>query len=697
MNLVHGQGRPSGSRSLALLSILILSLSASAGTIQAAGLTVDQVARLRTVGAAEISPDGESVAYVLSRPRIPFEDDDGPVWVELHLAFSASGQSRPFVSGEINVSAVQWRPDGGAISFLAKRGEEEKTGLYLIPLTGGEARRILQHAEDISAYSWSPDGKRVAFLATEKEDEARTKLEEKGFKAEVYEEQLHPVRIWIAELDPEGETDQARMLEVEGSASELHWSPMGNQLAVALAPTPLIDDHYMKRQVHVLDVESGQSVARIENLGKLGEVRWAPDGSRLAMLAGADLNDPNASRLMVASAEGGEPEDLLPGFEGDVVSLAFRDASTLLFVAHQGVTSFLAEVGVGGGSIQKRLESGGPVLESLSLSDDGRQAAMVADAPQHPRELYFWTAGAATPKRITDSNPWLSEVSLAVQEIVEYDARDGLDLQGLLVRPLAEKQGQRYPLIVVVHGGPEAHFSNGWLTSYSRPGQFAAAEGYAVFYPNYRGSTGRGVAFSKLDQADYAVNEFNDLVDGAKHLVSIGLVDEDKVGVTGGSYGGFASAWCATALTEHFAAAVMFVGISEQISKFGTTDIPNEMFLSHARRWPWDYWDWFRERSPVFYAEQARTPILILHGKEDTRVHPSQSMVLYRYLKTLGNVPVRLVFYPGEGHGNRKAAGRLDYSMRLMRWMNHYLQGPGGEPPPPQLDLEHESLEADDD
>jgi dipeptidyl aminopeptidase/acylaminoacyl peptidase len=194
------------------------------------------------------------------------------------------------------------------------------------------------------------------------------------------------------------------------------------------------------------------------------------------------------------------------------------------------------------------------------------------------------------------------------------------------------------------------------------------------------------VAYSKLDQADYARGEFNDLVDGVDYLVSIGLVDEEKVGVTGGSYGGFASAWCATALTEHFAASVMFVGISDQISKFGTTDIPNEMFMVHARRYPWDYWDWFLESSPVYYTPQARTPILILHGKNDTRVHPSQSMELYRYLKTLGNVPVRLVFYPGEGHGNRKAGARYDYSMRLMRWMNHYLKGPGGDPPPPELE-----------
>jgi dipeptidyl aminopeptidase/acylaminoacyl peptidase len=183
-------------------------------------------------------------------------------------------------------------------------------------------------------------------------------------------------------------------------------------------------------------------------------------------------------------------------------------------------------------------------------------------------------------------------------------------------------------------------------------------------------------------QGDYAGAEFDDLVDGVQALAARGLVDADRVGITGGSYGGFASAWGATALSEHFRASVMFVGVSDQISKFGTTDIPNEMYLVHARSWPWEAWDFYRERSPIYHAQKHRTPLLILHGKEDTRVHPSQSLILYRYLRTLDQAPVRLVWYPGEGHGNRKAAARLDYAHRLVRWMEHYITGPGGEKPP---------------
>ena len=151
------------------------------------------------------------------------------------------------------------------------------------------------------------------------------------------------------------------------------------------------------------------------------------------------------------------------------------------------------------------------------------------------------------------------------------------------------------------------------------------------------------------------------------------------------------SNWAST----HFASC-SFLEISDLISKFGTTDIPNEMYQVHSRRQPWEDWDWFRERSPVYHVQKARTPILILHGKNDPRVHPSQSMELYRYLKTLGQTPVRLVLYPGEQHGNRKAAAQYDYSLRLVRWMEHYLEGPGGDPPAYELEYDWQKATADD-
>jgi dipeptidyl aminopeptidase/acylaminoacyl peptidase len=313
-------------------------------------------------------------------------------------------------------------------------------------------------------------------------------------------------------------------------------------------------------------------------------------------------------------------------------------------------------------------------------------AAFTASTPTHPSELFTMSHGDAAPKRCSDSNPWLANTRLAPQEVVKFKARDGVELEGLLVRPLDEKKGQRYPLILYVHGGPESHHSNNWLTNYGDPAQTGAARGFAVFHTNYRGSTGRGMAFAKSSQGDAGGKEFDDLIDAIDHLVALGLVDKDKVAVTGGSYGGYATAWLSTRYSERIAAGVMFVGISDKISKVGTTDIPDEEFYVHARKRVWDDWQHTLERSPIYHAGNCKTPLLILHGKEDPRVNPGQSYEMYRHLKVRNQAPVRLVLYPGEGHGNRKAAARLDYNLRMLQWIEHYVVGPKGAPPAMDLD-----------
>jgi dipeptidyl aminopeptidase/acylaminoacyl peptidase len=378
---------------------------------------------------------------------------------------------------------------------------------------------------------------------------------------------------------------------------------------------------------------------------------------------------------------------LLPDYPGHVLTAAWRDPRTICYIGEKGVGTVFEEVNKDSAGMRELL-SGGPILTRLSVSQDGAKFAFAGHSPTHAAELFRADAAEKTARRISDSNPWLANRRFAPQEPVRHKARDGLELEGVLIRPLDEEKGRRYPLVLAVHGGPEAHVPNGWTTSYSIPAQVLAARGFAVFFPNYRGSTGRGVAFSKLGQGDPAGKEFDDLVDAVDHLVETGLVDKAKVGITGGSYGGYASAWGATRFSDRFAASVMFVGISDWISGYGSTDIPNEMYHVHFRKWLWEDTQLLFERSPLRHVEKARTPILILHGKDDPRVHPVQSLELYRSLKLLGKAPVRLVLYPGEGHGNRRAASRFDYSVRLLDWMEHYLKGPGGSPPAHKVDYE---------
>jgi dipeptidyl aminopeptidase/acylaminoacyl peptidase len=646
-------------------------------------LAPEHVARLRVVTSARVSPDGAHVAYVLAVPAEPGTPPSAPPWEEIHV-ISPGGASRPFVTGEVNAGAIAWVPGGRSIAFLSKRGKDKFRSLYAIAVDGGEARRIVSFGSDIAEFSFSPDGSRVAFIAQDPLSPEDEKRKEQGFDQDIYEEAFRPARVRIVEVESPGA--EPRALDVEGFPSEIRWAPRGDLIALALAPTPLVDDSFMRRRIRVVDAATGRIAARIENPGKLGPIAWSPDGARLAYIAAEDEHDPSPGRLMSAALDGSPPRQLLPDFEGEFASVAWRDSETIAYLASAGVWSTLGEIRHDGSGHAVRVAPGAAVLSGLNLSADGKTWCMVGESAAHPPEAHLLSDGNASPRRVTDSNPWLASMRLARQEVVTFTARDGLRLEGMLIRPLDEVPGKRYPLILYVHGGPEAHETNGWLTSYGKPGQVAAARGFAVFYPNYRGSTGRGVAFSKLGQGDPAGKEFDDLVDAVDHLVSAGIADPKKAGITGGSYGGYATAWASTRYSERFAAGVMFVGISDLISKAGTTDIPREEFLVHARRRPHDDWQRFLERSPIYHARNSRTPLLILHGKDDPRVHPSQSLELYRHLKLEGKTPVRLVLYPGEGHGNRRSAARLDYHLRMLQWFEHYLGGPGGEPPPPRLD-----------
>lgn len=681
-------------------------IAVSAGPVLAdRGMTPRDIARLDYVGSARMSPDGRHIAYTVVRPRDPYNEpaayepefDDGAPRTELHVWSVEDEESRVYLS-DGGFGGVAWKPDGSAISFTAKRGDDKHKCLYELPLTGGEARRILAHETDIGDYTWSPGAKQVAFIASPREDKKKEALAKKGFKAEIYEEELENDALWIADMDKP--FDPHRRVSVEGHVHDVAWNPDGRTLLMTVSPSSLIDDIYMASKLRIIDAVSGDVAVKIETAGKLGHAEWSPDGAHVAMIGAEDINDPAEGRLMVTSSDGGAPRDLVPEFEGHIVSFGWRDDRTLMFVAHVGCEAVLGRVGIDGSNIKIIVPPGGPILGSMSLSKPGDRGAFVASAPTHYRELFYMAHGDEKPRRLTTTNAWLDDITFGEQQVIRYAARDGLEIEGVLIRPIHAQSSERAPCIVVVHGGPEAHESNGWLTNYGDPGQVAAARGFAVFYPNYRGSTGRGVAFSKLSQGRYAEGEFDDIVDGIAHLTSLGIIDDKRVGITGGSYGGYASAWGATALTDHFAASVMFVGISEQFSKFGTTDIPNEMHLVHSLTWPWKNPDLYRNSSPILHAEKARTPILIMHGKNDTRVHPTQSMILYRYLKTLGRVPVRLVFYPGEGHGNRKAAARLDYNMRMLRWMEHYL-APGDHrndaPPAHALDYDLPKKEKSED
>lgn len=631
-------------------------------------LTPEDVARIEQVTGAVISPEGDKIAYQLLVPADPTEDN-APARTHLYVFDVATQQSTPYDTTH-RVGNIEFRPENNSLSFTTKREADSATAVYEIPAGGGEAEKLFEFDANISSYDWHPDGTQLAFVSSEPEEDDTSAL---PYQPEIYETDLQDSKAYLTSLDGQ----PPRELEVEGHVTGVQWSPDGSRLAVSAAPTSLVDDFYTSQKIFIVDGNTLKVTAEVDHKAKMGQIKWSPDGDKIAFIAGADENDPMEGRILIAEATGGSPQLFQQEFEGMFHAISWRDNNTLNFLASEGVYSSIGTLGVNG-EMNRTFEDQNTNITNFSVAGDN-SIAFLGNTAQHPNELFRISSGESSAERITTSNLWLQDEQMGKQEVITYNAEDGMEIQGILIHPVGTTG--RSPLITVVHGGPEAHYDNGWLTAYSMPGQVGAGQGYAVFYPNYRGSTGRGITFAKSSQGDPAGKEFDDIIDGIDYLVENYDVDREKVGVTGGSYGGYATAWMATRHTDRFAAGVMSVGISNNISKWGTSDIPEEMFLVHSRKRIWDDYEFFLERSPIFYAGQAQTPLLIMHGKEDTRVDPGQSYELYRHIKTRTDTPVRLVLYPGEGHGNNKSTARYDFNLRMMRWFNTYLKNGAEELP----------------
>ena len=664
------------SRMLAIVLLIALTPLLQAQDV----LTERNIFDITRVLEVKVSPDARHIAYTVLEPR-PFSESPGSDYRTLHVLNRSTGETRSYIGGKKLVYDIGWSADAAMITFRARFDDLPGTQVYGIRLDGGEAFPLTMSSTGVRAYSLHPDGSAIAYVATEAGDPARRGLERMGFNAEVYEELNPDLNIYIRSL----EDGTVRKMTEGVSAYDLAWSPDGDMIAAAIAPKNLVDHSYMFKRIHLLDPASGELNKLVENPGKLGGFAWSPDSKNLAFISAVAVWDSKEGSVFVIDVTAPKPFESLrnytQGFEGTVTDIAWKDAGTLLFAAEEGVETTLREQPLDAPSSSVLVKPNTFIFRSFSRGEG--VIAFSASTAQHPNELY--TLSGQRMERQTISNPWLKDMRLARQESFAYEARDGLRITSVLLYPLNYEPGKKYPLIVDIHGGPESAYHNGWVTSYGNWGQVAAARGYFVFMPNYRASTGRGVEFAKMGLGDLAGKEFTDVLDGIDALIDNGFVDEDRVGIGGGSYGGYFSAWAATRHSSRFAASVVFVGVSNQISKRNTTDIPYEDYYVHWGIWTHEDVEKIWDRSPVKWALGSTTPTLILHGKEDPRVHPSQSLELYRSLKLHGKAPVRLVWYPGEGHGNRRNPARLDYIMRTMDWFDHYLKGNGQGAPPAEL------------
>jgi dipeptidyl aminopeptidase/acylaminoacyl peptidase len=314
------------------------------------------------------------------------------------------------------------------------------------------------------------------------------------------------------------------------------------------------------------------------------------------------------------------------------------------------------------------VEPGAAIFTSVSFSTDGTRYAMIASGASLPPSPYAGPRRREPLALLRSLNEEIADLPAARQETFGWKASDGLALEGVLMRPPGEPRREGWPLVVIAHGGPESQYLDGWNTSYNTPSLALVEKGYAVFFPNYRGSTGRGVAFSKADHRDLGGREMTDVLDGIDALSRAIPVDRRRVAITGGSYGGYFTALAVTRHSDRFAAGVAWYGITNWSSFMGVTDIPGENASVHWNLWCYEHADACWQASPIAHIATARTPTLILQGEADPRVPRSQGDELYAALRWKG-VEVEYVTFPREEHGFRERAHQIEAMNRAMEWV----------------------------
>lgn len=647
---------------------LVLTALLAPAPVLAQGLTPEQVLELESVSDVALSPDGSRVAYTVSRARNPDEDPGGS-WSNLYVISVEGGEPTALVEGSLRATAPVWTRDGRHVLFRANLDAHDRPQVYRIPASGGQPEPITRSPTGVSSFAPAPAGGLLAYTASVP---AMDEAEAPGDDEVVWSRKYRHARLWIQ--PPEGEA--YAITGPETSVRSFAWAPDGRRLALQTTESPSVDAGYMYRRLHTVAAGRGAEPRPLtDTRGKLGDMAWSPDGLRLAFLGAVSFNDPLAQSVFVVSAQGGRARNLTGSYQGSGTQVFWLDGETVGFVAQEGTKATVNRVPVAGGRIQRVAGGGDEIFSSISLDRDGERFATDAETARHPEEVYVGSLDdeGGELRRVTEHNDWLAGVELGRQETIEWTGPDGLRIQGVLIHPVNEQEGRRYPLAVLPHGGPEGINQDGWSTRALYPAQVLAGRGYAVLHPNYRGSAGRGVAFSKADHRDLGGEEFLDVLAGIDHLAETGLVDPQRVGISGTSYGGYFSAWAATKHADRFKVAIPFAGLTNMTAFMGTTDIPVEMSAVHFDLWWFDnpgiYWD----RSPIAHVSESSTPTLIGHGLADERVHPEQSLELYTALDLKG-VPTELVYYPREPHGLNERAHQLDFMRRILEWMDRYLK-----------------------
>jgi dipeptidyl aminopeptidase/acylaminoacyl peptidase len=562
-----------------------------------------------------------------------------------------------------NDRAPQWSPDGRRLGFLSER--EEKPQLFLIDARGGEPWRLTDAKGGVSGFAFSPDGKTIAYLSADVPSEDEEKKTKAKDDERVVDKDLRMTHLWAIDVETKKAT---RLTEGAFTLGDPQFSPDGKEIAAVRRPTPKADDGSLA-DVVIVPAKGGAPRVLFENSGSDTQPRWSPDGKQIAFVSRDGKLSPHGNPLLLVIAAGGGAPKALTGDELGPNGISWSpDGRSLYFTSGQGVRGAVFSVATAGGKPQPVVE--GPfVAGSLSVADKAGTLAFLRQDPSSPPDVWVQRPGATAQQR-SKANPQTADFKFGKAESIRWKSADGREIEGVLWLPEDAKPGKPVPLVVQAHGGPSGVYTMGFPGSWGNYAHCYTGKGWAVFQPNFRGSSNYGDAFLRLNHKDWGGGDFKDIMSGVDQLIAKGIADKERMAFHGWSYGGYMTSWTITQTTR-FKAAADGAGLTNMISMYSTNDLQRTLEEYFGGE-PWNDYAGYERASAMYHIKKARTPTLILHGEKDDRVPVGQAQELYMGLKKNG-VPVEMVVYPREPHGLREPNHQLDKMEREMAWFEKWV------------------------
>ncbi len=640
--------------------------------------TMREVLSVESLSSPRISPSGTMVAYTVRRADWRMNRFDREIWLQ-RIGDEPFQLTR---TTDKDSSSPRWSPDGEWIGFLADRGKEPQ--VFFISSSGGESRAMTRQKGGVTGFRWSPDGKQIAYSAKDPESEELARREKAYGGLAIEDQDFRLTHLWICST--RGKSPEAATRLTTGdefTVGSFEWSPDGRRIAFDHRPTPQIDA-FVDADISVVEVESREVFPLVTQVGPDTSPRWSPDGNELAFVSTVGANPYYGNRVIASiKTDGGKITSLSDDFDESASPITWRPEG-IWFLASQKTERGVFLLDPKTRKIEPR-SSDPRVVGSMDLSADGKTVVLVGESDVALPELYVTDPSFAKMKKITRQTEQVSSWPLGTREVVRWQSRDGVQIEGVLWKPKGHDPKTRAPLFTIIHGGPTGTSRPGLLRSSVYPIAQWLAKGALILMPNYRGSAGYGAAFRALNVRNLGVDDAWDVLSGVDHLVESGLADPDRLGAMGWSQGGYISAFLSTT-TKRFKAISNGAGISNWVTYYVNTDI-HGFTRNYLEATPWDDPEIYRKTSPMSYILEACTPTLIQHGEFDRRVPVPNAFELYQGLRDQ-NVETRLILYKGFGHGITKPKERLAATWHNWQWFEKYLFGNEVEIPLPEADEE---------